>query len=467
MLSKKIEFVEFLKKEGLSSDIISRYPPELERLGEQGYPIFSLSKNSSTDDVNKVLRELVYVGGTPVIYDVGIGGERVPNLRNPKNYDSAELVIRVIKLYLLFIGKANGSANQISSIIPQDNITYEYLKFLESLKRQYNKLFEIFEAAKKPSPLVNTEVVQQINSSTKNLINGKNIILYGVPGSGKSFFVKKLVDDNFLEVYFERVTFFPDYSNADFVGQIFPKVHNDNIIYEFKPGPFTKILAKALKDPNNHYFLIIEELNRGNAPLIFGDLFQLLDRNGYGESVYPISNNLIQEYLTDYLGLKQSYGLIKIPFNLSFYATMNTSDQNIFVLDNAFKRRWEFQLIKNDISTFKNAKNLYVPNTNISWFDFHLRINKKILKNLKDFGSLEDKQIGPFFIDESYLSPMINDKDQQKMNKFAYKVLDYLWNDVAKYNRELWFGHIISSFDELIETYFVSGFTKFPNNLLD
>ena len=112
----------------------------------------------------------------------------------------------------------------------------------------------------------------------------QNIIFYGVPGCGKSHRINALLhlDDkvNGLEKeYYKRILFHPEYSYSDFVGQLRPEVGDDNkITYKFTPGPFTEILCDAYKDREHEYFLIIEEINRGNAPAIFGDLFQLLDR---------------------------------------------------------------------------------------------------------------------------------------------------------------------------------------------
>src|SRR5699024_4713189 len=169
-----------------------------------------------------------------------------------------------------------------------------------------------------------------------------NILLYGVPGSGKSHMISKEYCND--ESKIERIVFHPDYMNTDFIGQILPTIKEDkSITYEFTPGPFTRIMKKAYEDPVNQYYLIIEEVNRGNAPAIFGDVFQLLDRNKDGSSSYSIKNYNVAEIV---------YGNddmpISIPSNLSILATMNTADQNVFALDTAFQRRWIMKLIKND-----------------------------------------------------------------------------------------------------------------------
>jgi len=133
----------------------------------------------------------------------------------------------------------------------------------------------------------------------------------------------------------ERIIFHPDYTYSDFVGQILPRVNEDSSVsYEFTPGPFTNILKKAYLNPEKEYFLIIEEINRGNAPAIFGDIFQLLDRNKDGASEYEITNNDVANIIYGDKNHK-----VSIPSNMSILCTMNTSDQNVFTLDTAFQRR--------------------------------------------------------------------------------------------------------------------------------
>ena len=132
--------------------------------------------------------------------------------------------------------------------------------------------------------------VDQVENEEKNRIIGRNIILYGVPGSGKSFAAKR--DYCKADTVVERVVFHPDYSYSDFVGQIMPTVNESNQIeYKYTAGPFTRILKQAIENPDLEHVLIIEEINRGNAPAIFGEVFQLLDRNADGQSEYGITNS--------------------------------------------------------------------------------------------------------------------------------------------------------------------------------
>lgn len=288
---------------------------------------------------------------------------------------------------------------------------------------------------------------------------GQNLIVYGTPGCGKSFYVENTL---LKEIPFKiRVTFYQDFTNTDFVGQILPVIKKDNsvetVTYIFNPGPFTLALEYAISNPDKPVALVIEELNRGNAPSIFGDIFQLLDRDATGKSVFPITNINIQNYLRE-KNKKYIFNEIFIPSNMNIFATMNTSDQNVYTLDTAFKRRWEFVKLKNDFNRDHPFKKWGIPGMKEkTWEDFVNSINKYILKKDNLFMS-EDKQIGVYFIDKNTLIPeeitFDYSKDSKKVQKFAYKMFEYLWNDVAKYKEDKakWFIEC-QSLDELIEKY--------------
>jgi hypothetical protein len=199
--------------------------------------------------------------------------------------------------------------------------------------------------------------------------DGINKIFYGMPGCGKSYHIdhdilgkdkiSKEYKSNYEKENIIRTTFYQDYSNTDFVGQILPKIsksdngEKDVVEYIFNPGPFTLALIQAISNPTKKVALVIEEINRGNAPAIFGDIFQLLDRDENSISEYGIVNVGIMDYLNDYDfivdGEKKRYVFseIKIPGNMDIFATMNTSDQNVYTLDTAFIRRWDKERIKN------------------------------------------------------------------------------------------------------------------------
>ena len=284
---------------------------------------------------------------------------------------------------------------------------------------------------------------------------GKNILLYGVPGCGKSHTIKEEYCND--EDYMERIVFHPDYSYSDFVGQILPRSTKDSstneyhIDYPFVPGPFTKILDKAVNDSKKHsYYLVIEEINRGNAPAIFGDVFQLLDRKDDGESVYAIKNEEIAKIV-----YKDENKKVKIPSNLFIIATMNTADQNVFTLDTAFKRRWTMRCINNDIDDCAFAEK-EVCETKVTWKEFVTKINKLIIKENEKYLGSEDKRIGAYFI---------NENDLDDLDAFAEKVLMYLWNDAFKFSKKDVFDFDLLSnentVENLIEKYKEVGFDIF------
>ncbi|ELC2979362.1 AAA family ATPase [Campylobacter coli] len=267
---------------------------------------------------------------------------------------------------------------------------------------------------------------------------GENIILYGVLGSGKSHTIRIKYPQN--EYIFEKLVFHPDYSYSDFVGQIMPIVKDEIVSYEFIPGPFTNILKKAYNNPSRKYVLVIDEINRGNAPAIFGEVFQLLDRDKDGNSNYAINNDNIAKIV--YEGDTQRH--IKIPSNLWIIATMNTSDQNVFTLDTAFQRRFSMQLIRNSFdknkeefeseekyNEYKNFIDKKILNTDVTWQKFCKTINSIISKSNNDINSMEDKRLGVFFVKTD---------DLESKEKFAHKVLKYLWDDVFKFDKDKLFN---------------------------
>ena len=270
---------------------------------------------------------------------------------------------------------------------------------------------------------------------------GCNIILYGVPGSGKSYTVSKEYCDD--EERIERLVFHPDYTYSDFVGQILPNVSEGIVSYEFTEGPFTRLLKKAYQNPGAEYYLIIEEINRGNAPAIFGDVFQLLDRDAEGNSEYGISNaDIARRVYVD------ESKLVRIPSNMYIIGTMNTSDQNVFTLDTAFQRRWIMRMIENDMDKVDpNFANHKILDTDITWKQFNTVINDIILKKNLHMTSSEDKRLGVFFVHERDLEYNFAEDDislpmeerikaSHDNSRFPEKVLKYLWDDAFKFSRD-------------------------------
>lgn len=280
---------------------------------------------------------------------------------------------------------------------------------------------------------------------------GENVILYGVPGAGKSWTIKHEYCDD--EEHMERLVFHPDYTYSDFVGQILPKVNEDDgsVSYEFAAGPFTKLVKTAYENPEVMFYLIIEEVNRGNAPAIFGDIFQLLDRDKDGKSEYDITNADIAKIVYGNENHK-----VSIPSNMSILCTMNTSDQNVFTLDTAFQRRWSMRLIKNkfdmadkDEETFAETK---ILDTDVTWEKFFKSINDLILEKNIRMTSSEDKRLGTHFVAVEDLQYIEGDKKHN--SRFAEKVLKYLWDDAFKFTKEDVFDlDKVKSLEDVIEKF--------------
>lgn len=335
--------------------------------------------------------------------------------------DSEELQFRNLK------DRYNFSVPQLGTSIIENK---DLIDFIEKIFENDNEIINDKEL-----------IVDDVN----RISGGFNRIYYGVPGSGKSH----KVDDDFKNGEFvkERTTFHPEYTNSDFVGQIIPVVNdNKTVEYIFHPGAFTIQLEYALRHKDKKVCLIIEEINRGNASAIFGDIFQLLDRDSNGRSKYEIYNGPILDYLR-----KQGINLDKlyIPSNMWIIATMNTSDQNVFTLDTAFKRRWKMEYIRNEFANNSESiklKEKVILNSekypNVTWEKFVKKINKHIISDTSGING-EDKQLGMYFVT---IEEINNPKE------FGEKILSYLWEDIAKVNTSYWFG-AISSYDELIEIY--------------
>ena len=338
--------------------------------------------------------------------------------------------------------------------VPPEKISLIALYDAFFCKPHLNKNSNNFSNNNNFESLENGEEFDDSENETEAFINAfDQVIFYGVPGSGKSFSIEEKTK-NLNETQKIRTVFHPEYSNADFIGQIMPVLRNEKIAYEFTPGPFSCILKKAYTNPTLNYCLIIEEINRGNAAGIFGEIFQLLDREmnsdsiNYGWSKYPVNNKFINAYIREdsELDLPDDFSEesgIRLPPNLSILATMNTSDQNVFTLDNAFQRRWDMKLIENvfgDTEEETNQRNAFVDSAKqITWEKFQTAINIKIGKMSEDAGlsSMEDKRLGCWFVKAVKLG---NDYIISK-ELFAEKVLKYLWDDAFKFCREKVFNN--------------------------
>ncbi|MCI6276594.1 MAG: AAA family ATPase [Clostridium sp.] len=387
--------------------------------------------------------------------------------------------------------------------------TDDYLSFLGSKKT----LFELDKDDSTEDDLEenNNDLKKDvsIDESIRNT-DGENVLLYGVPGSGKSWTIEHEYCKPGTQV--ERLVFHPDYTYSDFIGQILPAVAEDGqVSYKFTPGPFTNILRDAYQNPEKEYVLIIEEINRGNAPAIFGEVFQLLDRkveirdnddDGYpiGTSEYGITNENIAEEM---YGKDKKKEKVRIPSNLSIIGTMNTSDQNVFTLDTAFQRRWDMRLIENDFANVDSKlADAEILDTTVTWSNFCIEINKIVVGNSARMTSAEDKRLGAYFVHlrdlqyndamgdlkeydtlrkkESKDSLTSEEKSQiaaireamRQNRKFPEKVIKYLWDDAFKFNREVIFETSeYQSLEQVIRAFMyakgVERFKVFKDNVRD
>lgn len=329
------------------------------------------------------------------------------------------------------------------------------------------KAFSGTAPVKKVSKYGLSESAKQLTKVYNGLFNSpdkmpEQIVYFGAPGTGKSFDIdKRLMKMKTRPQFIRRVIFHPDYSYGDFVGCIRPHKDDNGIDYRFEPGPLTSALKCAFENPQKDIYVVIEEINRGNAAAIFGDLFQLLDREQSGRSKYKITNVDIASEICKNKFLKPFFkdGKVWFPNNLNFLCTMNTADQNVFILDSAFKRRFHMKYVKIDYEKMYVDKTLagYIAttvvfdgtkalldifkDTELEEYANQLDKEGRLLRNWPTFASLvnkvidiinrnegeqisEDKKLGAFYV----LLDEISDKEM-----FADKVLYYLKQDVFKY----------------------------------
>ncbi len=272
---------------------------------------------------------------------------------------------------------------------------------------------------------------------------GENIIVYGAPGTGKSYSLKMLQPQI-------RTVFHPDYQNSDFIGSYRPYVADGEITYKFVPGPFIKVFINAMLSPDKQHYLIIEEINRANASAVFGEVFQLLDRNTEGESEYQIIvDDSVNDFLKESLSDKWQ-GSLFIPANLSIYATMNSADQGVSYMDTAFKRRWTFRYFPIDFNEIddddiRNQKLIDYNGSKYSWRTIATSINDILTQE----GIQEDRLLGQYFLSNNDF----NDSGSIG-NIVSGKLFIYLWDDILRHGmRHLIFNPSYTSFSALINAY--------------
>lgn len=395
-----------------------------------------------------------------------------------------------------YIDKTTGK----NLVVFRPEFIYFYIENYKNLQYDY---------LEKNGNITETSELHTDKYEEKRLVTGTNTLLYGVPGSGKSWTIEHEYCKASTNV--ERLVFHPDYTYSDFIGQILPNVAEDGqVSYKFTPGPFTTILKDAYHNPEKEYILIIEEINRGNAPAIFGEVFQLLDRkseNTQYDDEFPVGTS---EYgITNENIAKVVYGdarhKVRIPSNLSIIGTMNTSDQNVFTLDTAFQRRWEMRLIENNFEHVdKKLADAEILDTRVTWKKFCTEINNIIVGNNARMTSAEDKRLGAYFVhlqdlifddkmghlsegeydalrkkeenhnlnegDKNRLAEIRNAMKQNR--RFPEKVIKYLWDDAFKFNREIVFDtNEYQSLEQVIRKFMysegINRFDMFRDNVKD
>ena len=314
----------------------------------------------------------------------------------------------------------SGEQTRLSLIEGEDVDKEEILDLYKEFLLAFKLFFELWN--KPPHLIVKEDEI------------GKNTIVFGAPGTGKSHYIKEYIkrktgieDENKQPKI--RTTFHPDSDYASFVGCYKPTKdkNNGDLTYSFVPQAFAKAYVEAWKE-DKPYFLVIEEINRGNCAQIFGDLFQLLDRK-YDVSEYPIEadqdlstwlseqlSNCTREDISDEI---KNGKQLRLPSNLWILATMNTSDQSLYPMDSAFKRRWDWKYIPFEESKYDDY--IFVDQKFYSWSKFLVKVNNEI----KNVAKSEDKLLGYWFVNAG-------DSRVISTSTFVNKVLFYLWNDIFK-----------------------------------
>lgn len=300
----------------------------------------------------------------------------------------------------------------------------------------------------------NEEQNQKLSYKTNQKFSDKSLnrILFGAPGTGKSYALNKEMADLLGEdeENYERVTFHPDYAFSQFVGTykpvpIFNEKEKEEISYQYVPGPFIRSYVKALKsaqtDNPKPYLLLIEEINRAKVAAVFGDIFQLLDRKD-GVSEYPIcASEDLRKYLAKELNVSEGQvATLTLPNNLYIWATMNSADQGVFPMDTAFKRRWDFEYLELD----KGESEIEGYEFKVGKYNYKWNVLRKALNEVlsDEYGVNEDKLMGPFFIKlDDYKKENSDDMmlDDRFLGVFKNKVLMYLFDDAVKQKRKTFF----------------------------
>lgn len=417
-----------------------------------------LEKQVKSDDDSDTIQ--TYSEGSVYAYVTAIGAVKVELAGRERSLYACIDYSTVKEVYERELKKENTGHRKISSAIKK---YMQYLGENQEMSQENSYM-----------PLV-------FNTGIKTKYE-RNRIAFGAPGTGKSYELKEDCEDLLKDTNgsYERVTFHPDYSYSQFVGTYKPVMGADEKIrYAFVPGPFMRVYVEALKsgrteNPQPH-LLLIEEINRAKVAAVFGDVFQLLDRDDDGVSEYEIqASEDIRKYLASQLkGDPDNYQKIRIPNNMFIWSTMNSADQGVFPMDTAFKRRWNFEYLginenEEKISGIGKIE-LAGSDEPIEWNILRRAINAKMSSD--QFKINEDKLMGPFFLSKKVIASdengMIVDTDKF-VAAFKSKVIMYLYEDAVKQGKHRFFdgcdnskySSVCDAFDEIGMGIFGSNFKE-------
>ena len=445
--------------------------------GKLEYEFYGIRNRDSifdNADLSVLNNKFKKINNSTFIYPDNICSEDSRNLAND--------IIKAFKAWLRegelkdkTISNYISGINKICNEFKEDILELNHVEF----EKFYNEIKENIEFQK-----INQQSNRTLSSALlkyREFINLENIyfslnkahnrIVFGAPGTGKSYKINKEIKENNLKKLSKRVTFHPNYTYSQFVGSYKPvsKVSVENnekkeiVAYEFVAGPFLNVLIEALKDENKGipHVLVIEEINRANPAGVFGDVFQLLDRNSDGKSTYTINMPTeMKKFVNKELGFDSNNYIdeLFIPYIMYIWATMNRADQGMYPMDSAFKRRWSFEYIGIDKNEEKlkgkeyefislkdkdNTYSLYEWNT----------VRKAINKKLKVDGKVnEDKLLGPFFLSKTEL--LRCKENQEEFDEiFKSKVLMYLYEDILKHKKIDFFIEGVQTLSDVMNAY--------------